>query len=101
MVTIFWRDIPAQVNVKGTDAKRLMPQRFQVAIDRAAMIADMSDTDAYVAQWRQEAKAVSGDPLEAAIAEAGRLDALYPSERLNEFVENGGTDPASNRQQPC
>ena len=92
MVTIFWRDIPAQVNVKGTAAKRLMPPRFQVAIDRAAMIADMSDTDAYVAQWRQVAQPVSGDPLEAAMAEADRLDALYTRERLTELVENGGAE---------
>ena len=41
MTTVYWRDIPAQVIVKKgrESAKVMLSQRFQEAIDRAAMRA--------------------------------------------------------------
>ncbi|MCP3936318.1 MAG: hypothetical protein GY708_13210 [Actinomycetia bacterium] len=99
LTTIWWRDIPAQVNGVEHDRKAqwILPQRFQVAIDKAALIGDASDTDTYVAQWHQTVTRIESDlasPLEdRAKAEASRLDTKYDSERLTAIVDNGGWNP--------
>lgn len=43
LITVYWRDIPAQVIVKQgrRTAKVQLPERFQEAIDRAAMRAEV------------------------------------------------------------
>lgn len=93
-VIVYWRDIPAQVIVKAgrKAAKRQLPERFEQAVDRAAMRAGLTGTDAYLEQWRRAAPAACGDDLEAeADAEAARLEADYPPERLRELVAKGGS----------
>ena len=52
---VYWRDIPAQVIVgKGRrGAKKQLPERFEQAIDRAAMKIGAADTDSYLAEWRK------------------------------------------------
>ena len=69
LITIYWRDIPAQVTAQEgrTREKALLGARFQHAIDRAAMVAGMDDTDSYVAQWRRESTPLSDD-MAAAVA---------------------------------
>lgn len=90
---VYWRDIPAQVIAgKGRrGAKRPLPERFEQAIDRAAMKLGATDTDAYLAEWRK------GDPFEraeddaeAAEAVAAELDAEYDAERLKALIANDG-----------
>jgi hypothetical protein len=96
-VIVYWRDIPAQVIVKAgrKAAKRPLPERFEQAIDRAAMRAGLTGTDAYLEQWRRSAPTPCGDDLEAeAQAMAEALDAAYTQERLRELVANGGTAQA-------
>lgn len=90
LVTIWWRDIPAQVTA-GT-AKALLDARFQHAIDRAAVVAGLTDTSSYVAEWRRVTGPVDGDPTDAATAEAERLDAAYPPDRLEALVRAGGVE---------
>ncbi len=53
LITIYWRDIPAQVTAqKGRmREKALLEARFQHAIDRAAVVAGLTDTDWYIAPW--------------------------------------------------
>ena len=90
---VYWRDIPAQVIVgKGRrGAKRPLPERFEQAIDRAAMKAGAAETDAYLAEWRKAAPyEVEGDPDEVARAEAARIDAEYDAGRLRTLIENDG-----------
>lgn len=97
LTIIWWRDIPAQVTARAgrITAKRELPQRFQEAVDRAAMRGDARDTDAYLAQWRRGAPAPCGDDLEAAVAaEAERLERDFDDARLAALVANGGHDPA-------
>jgi Virulence factor len=96
VIVVSWRDIPAQVIVKAgrRTAKRPLPDRFQEAIDRAAMRAGLRDTDAYLGEWRRVSAGACGDDLETeADRVAGRLEADYPSERLRELVANGGLEP--------
>jgi len=92
---IYWSDIPAQVTAtRGTDkGQALLHNRFQVAIDRAAAIADKTETEAYVAEWRKVEEPFEGDPSEAAATRAEAIEAAFPRERLEAFVANGGLDP--------
>ena len=90
---VYWRDIPAQVIVgKGRrGAKAQLPERFEQAIDRAAMKVGAADTDSYLAEWRKAASYdVEGDAQEVCTAEAARLDAEYDKERLKALIDNEG-----------
>ncbi|AXI46712.1 hypothetical protein C1J03_12180 [Sulfitobacter sp. SK012] len=93
VIVVYWRDIPAQVIVgKGRRAaKRPLPERFEQAIDRAAMKVGAEDTDAYLAEWRKApAYTVDGTDDAAADAEAARLDAEYDRERIKALIANNG-----------
>ena len=92
---VYWRDIPAQVIVgKGRrGAKAQLPERFEQAIDRAAMKTGAAGTDEYLAQWRKAAPypvKADGSDLELAQAEAARLDAEYDQGRIKTLIENNG-----------
>ncbi|MEO7397269.1 MAG: virulence factor [Ilumatobacteraceae bacterium] len=99
LTVICWRDIPAQVNGGSGDAKhqQILPQRFQGAIDRAAMKAGKKTAGEYVQEWRRRAVPLpdgfDGDYRSAVIAEAMRLEEAFPSTRLKLWVETGGWDP--------
>ena len=93
LIVVYWRDIPAQVIVKQgrTSAKRQLAERFEKAIDRAAMRAKLRDTDSYLAEWRRADPVDCGTDLEAEAASAAeRLEAEYDDARLHRLVENGG-----------
>jgi hypothetical protein len=90
---VYWRDIPAQVIVgKGRrGAKKQLPERFEQAIDRAAMKIGAKDADAYLAEWRKaDPYPVEGEPADVAEAEAARLDTEYDQDRLKVLIENEG-----------
>jgi hypothetical protein len=97
LIVVYWRDIPAQVIVKKgrTSAKRQLTERFEKAIDRAAMRAKLRDTDSYLAEWRRGDPVACGEDLEAeAAAAAERLEAEWTNERLANAVANGGRETA-------
>ncbi|MCL3882724.1 virulence factor [Marivita sp. GX14005] len=90
---VYWRDIPAQVIVgKGRrGAKAQLAERFEQAIDRAAMKIGASDTDSYLAEWRKAPPyAVDGDAQEICAAEVARIEAEYDKARLIALIENEG-----------
>jgi hypothetical protein len=90
---VYWRDIPAQVIVgKGRlGSKRQLEERFEQAIDRAAMKVNAKDADAYLAEWRKAAPyQMDGDPDAIVEAEALRLEAEYDQERLKALIANDG-----------
>jgi hypothetical protein len=92
LTVIWWRDIPAQVVAKDgrRSAKAMLHRRFQVAIDRAAARSGRKEMNAYIGEWRREGRRC-GDDLDAEVrAEAARLDAEYPNQRLKRLYENGG-----------
>jgi len=96
LVTIYWRDIPAQVTAQQgrTREKALLDARFQHAIDRAAMVAGLEDTDSYVAQWRRESAELAGDLAAAVATEITRINAAYNRDRLERLVRSGGVEEA-------
>jgi hypothetical protein len=90
---VYWRDIPAQVIVgKGRrGVKKPLPERFEQAIDRAAMKVGLTGTDAYLAEWRKaEPYAVEGEDEAVATAEAARIDRDYDAARLKALIDNEG-----------
>lgn len=90
---VYWRDIPAQVIVgKGRNAaKRPLPERFEKAIDRAAMKAGLAGTDDYLGEWRRgEPQELPGDPSALAANEAARIDAEFSQDRLQTLIDNAG-----------
>lgn len=93
-IILYWRDMPAQVIVKQgrSQAKRQLPERFEQAIDMAAMRANKRESGDYLDEWRKGApETIDGDDLEAlADAEAARLDRDFPPERLKTLIDNGG-----------
>ena len=97
LVTIFWRDIPAQVTttVNGDKGSWLLDQRFQVAIDVAATVAGLTDADDYVLEWRRVAEPFDGDAETGARSHAEKLQDRYPPERVRALVANGGLEPES------
>ncbi len=94
VTVVYWRDIPAQVIVgKGRrGAKRQLAERFEQAIDRAAMKVNAKDTDAYLAEWRKAAPYTveGGDPQAVAEAVATRLEAEYDRDRIRALIDNDG-----------
>jgi hypothetical protein len=93
LIIVRWRDIPAQVIVKNgrASAKVQLSERFQVAIDRAAMRAGKGSSDAYLEDWCRQPPRDCGNDLEAeAAAEAARIEAGYSDEALEALVRAKG-----------
>jgi hypothetical protein len=82
---MFWKHIPSQVKAwEGeTQVKRMMPDRFQVAIDAFSMREGSTEMDAYLEGWHwgpvDERAGTADEVLAAVIAE---LDAANPRARL-------------------
>jgi hypothetical protein len=97
LTVIWWRDIPAQVVARSgrTSAKAPLPDRFQEAIDVAAMRAGLIGTDEYLSEWRRESKPCGEDLQSEASAEAARLEADYDLDALAELARAGGVRGAS------
>ena len=94
----FWRDIPAMAMVgRGRRAgKAVLPERFEQAIDRCAMKVGAKDSDAYLEEWRTEARGEASegaDPQETADALAAELDAEYDLEKIKSLIANDGWEP--------
>jgi len=92
---VYWRDMPAQVIVgKGRrSAKVQLPERFEKAIDRAAMKTGAAGTDAYLAEWRRAnpyTVAADSDDMTVAQAEAARLDREYDAARIKALIDSDG-----------
>ncbi|SMX31083.1 virulence factor [Octadecabacter ascidiaceicola] len=90
---VYWRDIPAQVIVgKGRRGTKVqLTERFEQAIDRAAMKSGAAGTDDYLADWRKaDPYPVEGADADVAKAEAARLEAEYDKDRLMVLINNDG-----------
>jgi hypothetical protein len=98
LVILYWRDIPAQVIAKSgrRSAKAQLPTRFSEAIDSAAMRAGLTNSDAYLAEWRRGEPSPCADDLDTVVADAvATIERDYDAERLKALVMNGGKDPGA------
>lgn len=97
LITIYWRDIPAQVTARDGRRKASvqLEDRFQIAIDRAAAAAGLETTDDYLGEWHRLATDTPGADLQAEVeAAAAALEAAFPQAVLQKYVVNGGLAPA-------
>ena len=94
VITVYWRDIPAQVIVgKGRRAAKIqLPERFEQAIDRCAMKVGAKEDDAYLAEWRKVGPTSVGGESDQAVAEseATRLEAEFDLDRIKTLIANDG-----------
>lgn len=69
----------------------MLADRFQEAIDMAAMRGGASDTDSYLADWRRAEPVPVGEDLaaEADRAKAG-LESAFTQDKLKTLIANGG-----------
>ena len=94
LTVIWWRAIPAQVTAKEgrQRAAAELPERFQEAIDAAAMRAGLIGTDTYLEEWRRVARPC-GDDLQAEVdEERARLEAAYDEVALERLVRSNGME---------
>ncbi len=95
-IVVYWRDIPSQVIIKQgrSKGKWVLSQRFQEAIDKAAMRAGKGDTDSYVEEWVRKTtpyECEDGKGIqESAEAEANAFEAEYSDEMLDAMIRNQG-----------
>ena len=79
---LYWHDIPAQVRARdvGGRASRPLPERFQEAIDQAAMATGLFGSDEYTDAFRWGASQErDGTAEQVAAAVAAELEAQYPT----------------------
>jgi len=82
---MYWKHIPSQVKAWDADVevKRMLPDRFQAAIDAYAMRDGSTEMDAYLDGWKwgpiEERAGAPAEVLEALISE---LDAANPRAKL-------------------
>jgi len=89
---MFWKHIPAHVKAwdETGEVKRLLPDRFQAAIDAYAMKDGSTDMDAYLEGWRwSEMQERPGSAEDIAGVVVSELDADNPRALLmNPTLEN-------------
>jgi len=94
VVTIYWRDIPAQVN--GQDGRErhqvLLSSKFQRAVDRAKRKASIYTAEEDIAQWRRTSVPCNEgvDHVAAAEAVASALETEYSRKYLGRLAYAGG-----------
>src|SRR5688500_254894 len=95
LVVVYWRDIADQgILKKGREsAKVQLAERFEKAIDRAAMRANRRDTDSYLAEWRRASPVEVSYDLQAEVdKKAAELEAAFDDAKLKAVVESGGVE---------
>lgn len=92
---LYWRDIPAQVVVRQgrTTAKQQLPERFEQAIDRAAMKSGAKDSDSYLSEWRRGTPVEMDGDVDAILQnQVSYLETTYSKDKLIELVNNEGRE---------
>ncbi len=77
---LYWHDIPVQVRVRDGRKRvsQLLPDRFQDAVDKAAMQAGHANDDAYTDGYRwSEPLEREGTPQDIVEAVTAELEAQY------------------------
>jgi cvfA/B/C family virulence factor len=82
---MFWKHIPSQVKAwdESSEVKRMLPDRFQAAIDAYAMKDGSTDMDAYLDGWKWgPVEERDGSPETVLTGVISELDADNPRSRL-------------------
>ena len=97
LITVFWRDIPAQVMARERrqSEKIELSPRFADAIDRAAMRAGLMGSDAYLEEWKRVSENCGDDLVAEAEAAAAKIESDYDKDRLMQLIRNHGNESES------
>lgn len=92
LIRIQWRDIPSQVIARSgrKSAKRLLSDRFQEAIDRAAMRAGKGSSDAYMEDWQRLREACDADLDAVADKAAAEIESAWSDAQLDAIARARG-----------
>jgi Virulence factor len=92
LTVMYWRDIPSQVLAQqGRERFAVMlSQRFQEAIDSAAMFAGKSEADAYIEHWRKDVSECGEDLHAEAQKKAEELESAFSDEQLRQLIKSKG-----------
>lgn len=93
LTVIRWRDIPMQIVARGDGdaaARALLPDRFQEAVDAAAMVAGLIGSDDYTAQMRMDRRPCGDDLEDEAAQELAALETEWTEEILRDAIRSGG-----------
>jgi len=93
LTVIRWRDIPMQVLARGAgggSARALLPDRFQEAVDAAAMVAGLIGSDDYTAQMRMDTRPCGDDLQHEVDSETVRLLSDWDDDLLKATIRAGG-----------
>ena len=94
---LYWHDIPVQVRA-GSRRNRVsqeLPARFQEAVDRAAMAANLVGTDEYLRHFRWDSRHErEGTPQEVVAAVTAELDEQHAQIR-SEWLRPHPVEPGA------
>ena len=92
LITIWWRDIPMQVNAREgrRNEKRVLDKRFQFAVDKAAMNSGKKAYGDYIEEMRRDEKPCGDDLVAEADREVARIEAAYTKDVLHALIASGG-----------
>ena len=93
LTVIKWRDIPMQVVARaehGESARALLPDRFQEAVDAAAMVAGLIGSDDYTEQMRKDSRECGDDLQHEVDAETVSILSEWDDAALRESIRSGG-----------
>jgi hypothetical protein len=96
----YWRELPSMVVAREADDQVKVPlhERFQEAIDEAAMRLGDVGSDAYLAGWERSPWTVGeGSPSDLAAAVAARLEEEWSPEAVTTFLDTLGA-PAQEQE---
>lgn len=88
-----WRDLPSLVVAREGESvtKTPLAQRFQEAIDEAAMRLGATGSDDYLAGWtRSEWTPAEGGATDVCDRVVAELEEQWPAERLAEYLDGLG-----------
>jgi hypothetical protein len=94
LTVIYWRDIPAQVTATdGSASVRVaLPDRFQEAIDEAAMRLGDTGSDEYLSGWRRSDWAADeAEPPAVLDRVTAALDSAWPDDRVKDYLDQLGS----------
>ena len=93
LTVIRWRDIPMQVLARaagGQSARALLPERFQEAVDAAAMVAGLIGSDDYTQQMRMDTRECGDDLQHEVDTETVQILSEWDEQVLREAIRSGG-----------
>jgi hypothetical protein len=93
LTVIRWRDIPMQVLARdegGESARALLPERFQEAVDAAAMVAGLIGSDDYTEQMRMDTRECGADLRHEVDTETVKILSEWDEDMLKAAIRTGG-----------